>query len=83
MEERQNKKLRMIYNHFGAINQENKLYEEIQEYLESGELEEIADMWVLLTQRYLASKPMRDIVKFKIDRTLDRINERYYEEKTV
>ena len=71
------KKLRRIYTHFGKASQEDKLYEEIYEYLESGELQEAADIFVLLLQKYIHSKPMRLIVDFKIDRTLDRMDEGY------
>ena len=76
------KKLNYIYKHFGGeVPQENKLIEEIAEYQESGETEELVDMWVLLTQRYLNSKSFRIIADYKIDRTIERIDSKYYENK--
>ncbi len=75
---KRSKRLRDIYNHFGDKTQREKLYEEINEYLESGELEELADIWVVITQIYLNDKSLRDLVDYKITRTEKRIKSGYY-----
>jgi len=76
-------KLRIIYGHFGIKTQDEKLWEEVNEWLESGELEEEADMLVLLMQKYLHNQKLRDLVDFKVDRTLFRITENYYEQELL
>ncbi|OQY36823.1 MAG: hypothetical protein B6229_09355 [Spirochaetaceae bacterium 4572_7] len=45
----------------------------------SGEEEEYADVFVLAVQIYMNSPKMRTIVEQKVDRTLDRIESKYYE----
>ncbi len=71
-------KLQKIYDHFGELHQKGKLIEEINEYLESGDVEEMADIFIVLYQHYLNNPEMRDCVPFKIDRTLTRIENNYY-----
>lgn len=72
-------KLKTIHDHFGNTHQRNKLLEECLELLESGEEEEYADVFVLAVQIYMNSPKMRTIVEQKVDRTLDRIESKYYE----
>ena len=72
--------LRKIYKHFGGYEkQKAKLAEEAKEYIESGEAEEIADLFVLATQFYLENKEIRQKVRYKINRTLKRMESKYYE----
>ena len=76
-------KLKMIIDHFGIENQEKKLVEEMLELMESGEDEEYADVWVLAMQLYMARPEIRVIAEQKINRTLDRITEGYYEGELI
>jgi len=84
-------KLMQIFDHFGATNQAEKLMEEAAElrveiiednYL--GIIEELADVEVLLDQikvKYeICPEEIESIKKEKIDRTLKRIKEGYYNE---
>ena len=66
--------LKLIHNHFKPDNQKIKLYEECNEYLESGELQEIADLFVLSAQLVFNDPDLMDIVEFKIARTIERID---------
>lgn len=83
-------KLMQIFDHFGATNQAEKLMEEAAElrveiiednYL--GIIEELADVEVLLDQikvKYeICPEEIESIKKEKIDRTLKRIKEHYYD----
>lgn len=74
--------LNKIHDHFGHDNQKIKLIEECEEYLESRELQEIADLFVLTFQLVSNSKELMDIVKYKIIRTIERIDNGYYETRT-
>ena len=76
-------KLDMIFNHFGMEHQIKKFKEEVKEYLESEELEEIADIYVLVNQLYMNDKMLRKLVEHKINRTLNRIAEGYYNKETI
>ncbi len=78
MEEHLIEKLKAIYKHFGNDYQRHKLFEEINEYLESYEEEEIADIFVVAAQLYLASPEIRELAEHKINRTLNRIKNGYY-----
>jgi len=84
-------KLMQIFDHFGATNQAEKLMEEAAElrveiiednYL--GIIEELADVEVLLDQikvKYeICPEETESIKKEKIDRTLKRIKDGYYDE---
>lgn len=84
-------KLMQIFDHFGATNQAEKLMEEATElrveiiednYL--GIIEELADVEVLLDQikvKYeIYPEEVESIKKEKIDRTLKRIKDGYYDE---
>ena len=76
--------LRKITKYFGLAHQIGKLKEEAQEFLDSEEdPDEIADVFVLATQIYLASPVVRNRVRQKISRTLSRIENKYYEGETV
>ena len=76
-------KLRKIYKYFGGYeHQKDKLAEECHEYLGSGrndEAAEIADLWVVAEQLRLHSPVIQNLIEHKIDRTLTRIKEGYYE----
>lgn len=88
-------KLLKIINKFGVNNQQRKLVEEVFELNEvitkhealgceyQHIVEEIADVMVILEQFKLyygiTSKEITDIFWNKVDRTLDRIEEGYYE----
>ena len=72
-------KLRKIMKHFGMEHQRAKLKEEALEYIESGDDEEIADLFVLSFQLFLNSAIIQKLVWQKIKRTLIRIKEGYYE----
>lgn len=71
-----------IINHFGTDSQMFKLYEEIGELIESidpeNEKEEMVDVWIILTQFLLIDEKMQEILRHKINRTLDRIKTGYY-----
>ena len=71
--------LQNIYKHFGREAQIKKLREECQEFLDSENPEEIADLYVLARQFYQNSGNIRGWVDFKISRTLSRIESKYYE----
>jgi predicted house-cleaning noncanonical NTP pyrophosphatase (MazG superfamily) len=71
--------LNRIHGHFGHDNQKVKLIEECEEYLESMELQEIADVFVLSAQLVFNNQDLMDIVEFKIARTIERINSGYYD----
>ena len=70
--------LQKIHDHFGHDNQKIKLLEECEEYLESRELQEIADLFVLTFQLVSNSPELKDIVRYKIVRTIERIDNGYY-----
>ncbi len=87
-------KLKIIYNNFGKKIQTKKLNEECFEFIEAVREyqyhgnkqymeEEIADIYVLLKQFELSYKlNKRNInknIKSKIDRTLERIKNDYYQ----
>lgn len=84
--------LKKIYEHFCEHSQVIKLGEECCElisevcsyiYLETDNIEEIhdeiADVLIVAYQLYMNNEKIRDRVKFKIDRTLKRIESGYYE----
>lgn len=73
--------LQKIHDHFGHDNQKVKLLEECEEYLESRELQEIADVFVLSAQLVFNDPKLMEIVEFKIDRTIERIDNGYYDIK--
>ena len=68
-----------ICDHFGFDNQVVKLDEECLEYVESREPQEIADVFIVSFQLVLKSDVLRELVKQKIDRTLERIENGYYD----
>lgn len=73
-------KLRKIMKYFGMKRQLDKLREESEEYLESDyDPSEVADIFVVVSQVYLHSPVVRGIVEQKIERTLERIKNNYYE----
>lgn len=85
-------KLLKIYNHFGEAVQIEKLREEVEELIEAIKeddkehiSEELADVLVLVYQ-VAAKKEIKlcDIMPtyvVKIDRTLDRMESKYYEQE--
>lgn len=91
----QNEKLRKITNHFGIETELTKLSEEVGELLnecykrhfvdpEYGEIEdELADVFVILGQIGLYFRAdmdkVEEIMKTKIDRTVQRIDEGWYD----
>lgn len=85
-----NEKLIHIIKYFGFPNQVLKLKEEIDEVIEAMEdidkkhiTEELADVLVVLNQFklffHIEDKDLIEMMEYKIDRTLDRIEEGYYE----
>ena len=68
-----------ICDNFGFDNQVVKLDEECWEYVESREPQEIADVFIVSFQLVLKSDVLRELVKQKIDRTLERIGSGYYD----
>ena len=70
--------LNRIHDHFGHDNQKVKLIEECEEYLESRELQEIADLFVVSAQLVFNYPKLMEIVEYKIDRTIERIENGYY-----
>lgn len=86
-------KISAIYDHFGQSAQLEKLIEEANEVKEAVEendrehiIEEIADLRVVLVQLQnhfgITEKEINCVRKSKIDRTISRIKEKYYEEET-
>ena len=75
-------RLQEIYQYFGSEAQKEKLSEECGEYLESKDYSEVADVWIVATQLYINSPKVRAEVERKIERTLSRISEGYYNKKT-
>lgn len=73
--------LQEIIDHFGFDNQKVKLLEECQEYIESMDLEEIADVFILSAQLIIKSEELKEIIKMKIARTIARIANGYYDIK--
>ncbi len=71
-------RLQNIWDHFGELNQYNKMMEEAKEYIESGADEEIVDIFIVAFQHIIA-RGLIDTLKFKVDRTENRIKEEYYE----
>ncbi len=71
-------RLQNIWDHFGELNQYNKMMEEAKEYIESGADEEIVDIFIVAFQHIIA-RGLIDTLKYKVDRTEDRIKEEYYE----
>lgn len=85
-----NEKLIHIIKYFGFPNQVLKLKEEINEVIEAMEdidkkhiTEELADVLVVLNQFKLffniKDEDIVEMMEYKIDRTLKRIEEGYYE----
>lgn len=81
-----------IYNHFGQEKQLEKLREEVEELIEavkSGNrehmIEETADVLVLINQitnkEEIHSYDTMPVFRQKIDRTLKRIETKYYEQE--
>lgn len=71
--------LKTIMKHFGMETQKAKLREECQEYIDTPNDEEAADLYVLAKNIHDHSPVIRRIVEKKIRRTLKRIKENYYE----
>ncbi len=76
-------KLSMIHRHFGNENQRKKLVEEAREYIEAENDDEAADVFVVAMQLYMNSAEIRKIVKQKVNRTLYRIADKYYEQEIL
>lgn len=83
-------KLLTIFNTYGKSHQIKKLLEEVGELIETvmnedkeNMVQELADCMVILEQIKLyygiTSKEITDIFWNKVDRTIDRIKEGYYE----
>ena len=83
-------KLLTIFNTYGKSHQIKKLLEEVGELIETvmnedkeNMVQELADCMVILEQFKLyygiTSEEIEEIYKQKIDRTIDRIEEGYYE----
>ena len=69
-----------IYKHFGHSTQFGKFYEECREACEGiGDVEEIADVFIMALQMYLTNVKVRNAVNGKIKRTKHRMKTGYYE----
>lgn len=88
----QEQKLKKIFNHFGRENQAEKLVEEANELLQAIQKgdeenfeEELADVLVVIGQFMITFDYLEDklskTVNEKVERTLKRIEEKYYEKK--
>ena len=82
MTEQTIKDLRYIFEHFGAENQKQKLIEEAKEYIQDQNENEVADVFIVSLQLYLHSKKVQRAVDYKIQRTVERIKENYYDKET-
>ena len=71
--------LKQIMDHFGMEEQIKKLREECLEFLESGEDEEIADVYNVVTGIVNNSPRLQSIAMDKQLRTIDRIETGYYQ----
>ena len=83
-------KLNIIYNHFGEKVQFKKLAEECAEYLkayhkkdELNMLDEAGDVYNVARGIYINNDVIRDTAKVKIERTLERIDEGFYDNSTA
>ena len=76
------KDLRYIFEYFGAENQKQKLIEEAREYIQDQNEHEVADVFIVSLQLYLHSKKVQRAVDYKISRTIDRIEQGYYNKNT-
>ena len=78
-------KLNTIYNYFGRYNQYEKMYEECTEYKDAFIFKEvplkgeIADVLIVAIQHYLNDPEVREQFDYKLTRTLQRINNGYYQ----
>ncbi len=79
----QEENLKYIYKHFGWSNQKEKLHEEIQEFIQDSNSEELVDVFIVAYQLLkfdgLNKKTHEDLIDYKINRTLERIEAGYYE----
>ena len=82
MTEQTIKDLRYIFEYFGAENQKQKLIEEAKEYIQDQNKDEVADVFIVSLQLYLHSKKVQRAVDYKIQRTVERIKENYYDKET-
>lgn len=71
--------LKKIHDHFGPCNGKMKLREECAEYAESREPQEIADVFVSSARLVFNDPKLIKLVFFKIARTIERIDNGYYE----
>lgn len=85
-------KLLKIYNHFGEEGQIEKLREEVEELIEAikeGDeehiKEEMADVLVIVNQivykKEMNEEELVEIFEQKVNRTLERIENKYYEQE--
>lgn len=81
-------KLETIMDFFGVKNQKLKLLEECSELVcaffhndERNELEEIADISILIDQLIMVNPEIEEIKTCKINRTINRIEEKIYKKK--
>lgn len=84
------KKLNIIYKHFGEVEQFTKLAEECAEYLkayhkkdELNMIDEASDVFNVARGIYNNNEVVRDTADMKINRTLERIEEGYYDNSTA
>jgi hypothetical protein len=70
--------LKTIMKHFGMETERNWLRDECKEFLDSGQDEEIADIYVLAKNIHDHSPVIQRIAQDKVKRTLKRIKEGYY-----
>ena len=82
--------LTKIFNHFGTEAQMKKLAEECAEFLEaylkndtSRALAEIPDLNIITGQFLQSSAYLQEIAAEKIQRTLERIESKYYDKKNL
>jgi len=73
-------KLNYIYNYFDhpEVKQREKLKEEAKEFLDDPNNSELADILVLCLQLFLNDCDVRKEFYFKLNRTIERIKNGYY-----
>ena len=76
--------LKDIFHYFGYKNQKEKLLEEIEEFqnaehLSENELEELCDIWIVISGILITTDRSEEIIQYKINRTLERIEKGYYD----
>ncbi len=67
-------RLQDIWDHFGELNQYNKMMEEAKEYIESGADEEIVKIFITSLQ-HIVARGLYDSLKYEMDKITNSIKE--------